>query len=306
MRAADTSLTRGTTTPVPLTQSGAFDPTDLYRPIGICAVRGTNTVIGMLATNNFYFQGIVALAGLVRGEAACVLASVPIRVSDSSPLVLKLQFPLASKWLPEPEFCVVRTSGWRQASVLKTQLLEHILQRSYDALIVDADWRVKPAGTIAPVLLRLNSLKWDMVAPSDVLKLGHRLMNVGLMWMRSSSAMRQIVSRSANRSYAAWDQLIVNQEVESYAAIRCCDDNVHHMLQRVFYHQNKSSEFGNGAKFKNMSQETCSALRPALMALPPPNCTGHCASIFAKWNPWYYNAPAHRMSSKCVNVPCDR
>ena len=65
------------------------------------------------------------------------------------------------------------------------------------------------------------------------------MLNIGLMWLRSSDATRAVVERTANRTRAGWDQAIFNEELQFTQLTRnrttptCCT-HINHVWDRLF------------------------------------------------------------------------
>lgn len=264
----------------------------------VCTITGTNTVIGMVATNEMYYAGIERFAAdAVNHGAPCVVASVRhgVGVYSVQPLVHRLELPLAAHWIPESRFCSARSSGWRHAGVLKTQLLVHILRGQFDCFLVDTDWRSTNGFYNALNQLQMSDI--DIAAPPDGENNGGRLINLGLLWMRYKPAMLRVAERVANRTYGAWDQLIFNQEVQPVGELICCAS--WHLLQGAHHRDSSHSALGNDQKHASSSQEQCTDNRAQYpIALPPPPGTND--GVFPQWHEQGYNIEARRLHSRCI------
>eukprot|EP00966_Prymnesium_polylepis_P314422 7265576-Prymnesium_polylepis.1 len=256
----------------------------------------------MLTTADRYFAGISAFVEASRDEVPCVVAAITDKVTLRDPRVEIVMRPRWNLWQPEEEFCSESLSGWRKSHILRAGLLSVILNSGHDCLMADSDWQ--PTGAIAPVLIRLNQLSWDVSAiPDDWTNGCYRLMNIGLMWVRSTSATRGIAWRYANRTFVAWDQMILNQELEVASSVRCCAS--HHILQGKFAKGLLQSNNDAAKKAKNV-QEPCRESRPRLNVLgPPAGCGGQCAHVYPDWNYIRFNEMSEGMTSRCVANPCD-
>jgi hypothetical protein len=252
----------------------------------------------MIATNDDYFGGIERFAVAAVGHGApCVVASVRRGVGSTHALVHKLELPLAADWLPEESFCKRRSSGWRHAGVLKTQLMVHILRAGFDCFMVDSDWR-STNGFYEP-LNQLQTSDIDIAAPADPPRLGGQLLNIGLLWIRNKPEMLRVVERVANRTYGAWDQLIFNQEVNFAEDLVCCAS--YHLLQTAHRHAPPGSDLGSRTKKAKASQEQCLDDRAQYpIALPPPD--GITDGVFPHWQTRGYNdAGDNRCTSRCLD-----
>jgi hypothetical protein len=258
----------------------------------------------LVATNNRYFDGVAAFAEAASSDAQCVAASVGASVSSTHERVRSLRLPRAVDWVPEPQFCEQRLSGWRHAGVLKTQLIVKVLRLGFDCLIADADWR--PTTSFVSVLVRLHDeLGWDVVGTPDESAFGAQLLNIGLLWLRNTHQVRRIGERAANRTFGAWDQMIVNQEVQVAAdSVACCSST--ELLQSAFVRGSSASHAVNDhAKLEASAQESCTGPRPQLDALPPPaGCGGPCANVYPHWVARGFNEITQRQTSRCVNLKC--
>ena len=287
--------------PTPPTLPSPMSPPDPYH-LAACVVHGTPaTVIGMVATNARYFAGVVDFAEAARAEAPCVVASVSNSVVSTHERVRSVKLPLAAAWQPETQFCHKGLSGWRHVGVLKTQLLVTVLHQGFDCFLVDSDWR--PTTTFGPTLSRLAH-SWDVAATPDPTHSGAQLLNIGLMWVRRSAQTLDVAERVANRTYAAWDQLVFNQELHVASDLTCCTSS--HVLQAAFVRGGVSHTVSDEAKHDSSAQEPCTESRPPLDALPPPvGCSGECASVFPHWRVRNYNDESARLTPSCISTPCN-
>lgn len=280
-------------------------------PYGVsgCAVEGT--IFAMVATNEHYFGGITRFAESAHLQnVPCVVASVPWQLSVEHPYVRVLKLPLASVWQPEPQFCNNHTSGWRHVHVLKTQMISYLLSQGYDVVTTDADWSVTEATFSA--VDELRKLPWDVVGTPDPVVDDAQLLNIGLLWLRNTNRTRVLAERVANRSFAAWDQAIFNQEVEADSSIGCCASES--VLKAAFHRTEEISTFvqlsfdpiTDEDKLNPVSQDNCNAERPPLDAMPPPN-DHSLATMYplATWQRRAFNDIAKRETSRCVLTPCD-
>jgi len=107
-----------------------------------------------------------------------------------------------------------RLFGWRLSGYLRALLWVRLFSFGLSVFAVDVDWMA-----VAPFPAS-DLLRCDVTAfPDDV-----KLFNIGLMVLRNTGPTSRAVLRIANRTYAAWDQAVVNEEVTASAAT-CCVTN---------------------------------------------------------------------------------
>jgi len=84
-----------------------------------------------------------------------------------------------------------------------------VLAAHFDLLAVDCDWTLR--WSPVPHAQRARTAETERV---DVLAVHdgpiNKMLNVGLMWVRSTGAMRRLVALAENRTSASWDQGIFN------------------------------------------------------------------------------------------------
>ena len=140
------------------------------------------------------------------------------------------------------------------------------------------------------------------------------MFNIGLMWVRNTGATLEVAERVADRTFAAWDQALWNQEVEASTSIRCRADEFD---QSAFVDAFELSEdLGNGDKKAPSAQVECASeeeaseqyarQRDALPnqgkdALPPPE--GVMPNLYPNWNPLKFNDETERYDTRCQNAP---
>lgn len=257
----------------------------------------------MTATNADYFEGVARFAEQANSSGVpCVVASVPSSLMESHPLVHALKLPLAADWSPEPEFCAANKSGWRHVSVLKTQLLVLVLSAGYDCFVADADWQL--SNVTLDVLMQLRASSWDIVGTNDYdgMNNGAGMLNVGMMWVRHTPDTELLAQAVANRSYAAWDQAVFNEEIDAASSVRCCCSAG--LLHTAFEHVAANGKTTNEGKYAPSAQESCQATRPPLDASPPPNST---SLMFPNtWQPRGFNpVSTPRPESGCARTACE-
>ena len=107
-----------------------------------------NTVVVSVATSRSYLNAVGEVADSARAVAGfpCVLvgaSSELLQTSPLSPLVRLVEVP-SSRWRPEAVWCTRNMSGWRHTHLLKSELIERVLERGLtNVLAVDADWRFR-------------------------------------------------------------------------------------------------------------------------------------------------------------------
>ena len=184
-------------------------------------------VFASVATNAFYYEEAARLATnakaiLNAGSFHCMAVAVSDAVikTQTNQLLEPLLLPGRSDWRPPAEWCTRRKlSGWRHTSILKLGLMQLVLSAGLGIFVVDVDWRFR--ADPLPSLLGCN---FDLIGTRD-----NHFVNIGLMLVRSTPATIAIARRAANRSVAAWDQALVNEELSGELAapdrLSCCVAN---------------------------------------------------------------------------------
>ena len=101
----------------------------------------------------------------------------------------------------------------------KMRLWRLVLEARFDLLSLDANYQL----TRDPMPFIHGTRGMKVTAHHD--GPAHRLLNIGLFWMRSSNATLQLARRVENRTWGAWDQYVVNEELQFNPAFRnvtCC------------------------------------------------------------------------------------
>lgn len=296
--------------------------------IADCAVHGT--ILGIVATNLEYYRGAIRLAeALEQQGVGCIVVSMSSSFQPEQPHrnVRALQLPLAADWRAEPKFCADNMTGWRHASVLKTQLMRHVFESGYSVMILDCDWVVSSdqlrvvterliyraalsaqlaskqcsnCSTVPALLAALDASRFQVVAPRDSSVGGVRLLNIGLLWVRRSNSTVPLVERTANRSVVAWDQAVFNQELtgQPQALSRCCYSEA--WLQDVFMRP-EDDQLRNDHKTKT-EQEDCDTAYHEWASLQPPK--GESDVMYPHWDPNHFNDITMRESCPCTETPC--
>lgn len=192
-----------------------------------CASSGH--IVLTVATSQRYAEAAVALAESVRahGVAKCVALAATSRLQLSE-AQLGLLEPIAlpqwvNRWRAERDFCADggrrQLAGWRLTHILKTQALLLLLSLGVHVLCLDADRRL--VGNPMPAL---RALADDVAGMRDT-----EFLNFGLVYLRASAATIALIRRVANRTLAAWDQAVFNEELGAAASrtpsLHCCFAN---------------------------------------------------------------------------------
>ena len=122
--------------------------------------------------------------------------------------------------------------GWRRSHLYRTRLWRSILEHGYDMLSVDLDWTfvdlrlqpLQPPDSLVPMLRAVRTINNE---PVDVVSIhdgqARMLLNVGLVFLRSTIATIQLARRVENRSFGAWEQALFNEELNfGTDEISCC------------------------------------------------------------------------------------
>ena len=166
-----------------------------------------------------------------------------------------------------------RHFGWRLSGYLKVLLWVRLFSFGLSVFAVDADWMA-----VAP-LPASDLLRCDVTAFPDHVK----LFNIGLMVLRNTGPTSRAVLRIANRTYAAWDQAVVNEEVAASAAT-CCVTNWSALFARSQEtHHAKSHEALVGAP------AACTNDTPFALGPPVNFSRGLHGGLFRDWNHVKYN-----------------
>jgi len=259
-----------------------------------------NTVVVTVATSRTYLQNAQQLAVSATSVGIrCTLVIVAAAMSGSATWPL-IEFPMPIKvasWLPPPEWCRpqrVDRSGYRQTSVLKTSAIVEILRLGRDAFFVDADYRF-----LSNPIPTLRATGVDVAAMRDTL-----LLNVGLLWLRASETrLLMVAKRIANRSYAAWDQAVLNEEVAAAASVSCCYTN--QFIKKCINISEGVHRFRRtgDADVRQSEQPGCAKATAPLHVLGPPIGGSR---LFRVWSSSSYNMlPMEwRRMSRCTARPC--
>lgn len=190
-----------------------------------CVLGEIRLVLVSVAPNERYWQSLAELGASARTHLGASFHCIAVSISDElaeqpqDATRVRVQLPGRASWRPSAEWCATRRlSGWRHTSILKTALLQLVLADSFDALLVDADWRF----TRNPLPALLGCPRMQLIGMRD-----DRFVNLGLLVVRSTAALRLLAARNTNRSLVAWDQAVVNEELASLGddVLSCCVAN---------------------------------------------------------------------------------
>lgn len=276
----------------------------------MCQLYSHNTVVLTVATAHPYLKAAHELAlSAVAVGIPCIHIALPVALAGAAmpPLVELRLGNGAAAYLPPREWCASTASwevrsGYRQTHILKTQAIVDVLRLGHDVLCIDSDRRF-----VRNPLAALRATNADIAAMRD-----EALLNYGLIFLRVSAAQLTLAERVANRSYAAWDQAIFNEEAAAATALQCCYTNGFiqkcvriveslHVLRR-----------GPNANATQASQSGCAPKPQPIRALGPPPLSSLSRAavstrrLFRSWNAQAYNELpwSWRHYSRCSNHAC--
>jgi hypothetical protein len=154
--------------------------------------------------------------------------------------------------------------------------LAGLLARTWPALLVANSvtppsaeplcWQL--SNVTLDVLMQLRASSWDIVGTNDYdgMNNGAGMLNVGMMWVRHTPDTELLAQAVANRSYAAWDQAVFNEEVDAASSVRCCCSAG--LLHTAFEHVAANGKTTNEGKYAPSAQESCQATRCVLWDRP--------------------------------------
>jgi hypothetical protein len=187
--------------------------------------------------------------------------------------------------------------AYRQVWPLKFAAASEVLSEGLHTLLVDSDWSF--VSSPYPLLDGLND--FDAFGILDQKAEGAQLMNVGLLFLRSTAVMKDLCWRVANRTAVAWDQTTFNEEI-SHSSASCCyaNDQLSGIVKKRDAVHNLKKEHGITSK-KNKTWTVISECEDQRLyyALAPP--TG--SHVYPSWSPHSFNM-AVRVSSKCAATAC--
>lgn len=195
--------------------------------------------------------------------------------------------------------------GWRRSHFYRVLMWVQILSRNFHLLAVDLDWRFLP-GSPLPEILALAAANGR---PLDVLNWWdgphERTVNVGLMWIRSSPRALALAHRVQNRTFAAWEQGVFNEELQHrYTELTCCHCNtlMNSWFNRSWKdHKGKASGSKVTARFEREGQPRCAAPDELPPGDSPPNASNWNWNTTG-WIPDEYNWIARRYYGRCTGA----
>ena len=254
-----------------------------------CAVQ--NVVFTTFATDDYYIDYAYRTAESVESHMrTCVCLVLPEKLNNISHKSYVRFLPIdTNQFAIDPMFCTrfkLNLYGWRMVSFLKTSALVIFLSQNKDIFIVDGDWIMQ-----RPLPLPLPQ-SLDVVA----LPSWRHFFNVGLMFMRSTTITRSKSVLIANRTYAAWDQAIINEEIASSQA----DCGISNSLNRYFERNANGAHHSHVIRGSKNTVYECRNLTNWTVG-PPAH------SMYRTWDPFNYNGlgeavvglMAHRKTNRC-------
>lgn len=305
-------------------------------------MRGNNTDVGTEMEARLHLQRCAQLGTVASTVASASYANAMIELAFSAKLAgfpciavqpfdefmelherpdLILPLPLPRQpLLPRsiwcsPEFTGARTPGgqavdnrwygWRRSHLYRVHMWVQIISRGFHLLAVDLDWRFTP-GVPLPEILGLTAADGR---PLDVLNWWdgphERTINVGLMWIRSSSSALALVRHVQNRTWAAWEQGVFNEELQHrYTNLSCCHCNslMNSWFNRSWKdHKGKATGSLVAARFQRDGQPRCAADGELPPGDSPPNASNWNWNS-SGWLPDAYNWIARRYYGRCTGA----
>ena len=172
-----------------------------------------------------------------------------------------------TRFLPRKQFCISNGTrgskwGWRRSHIYRMIMWVTVLQSGYDLLAMDADWKLlsNPLPNLQAtheLLLPPNSTNRTRTVlharPADFVAVHHdgmhrRSMNIGVVFIRSNSLTVALARSVLNRTHAAQDQQVVNEELNwRHTSVSCCSATIAHLP--AVYRQPLASGCGIGGSF---------------------------------------------------------
>jgi hypothetical protein len=212
---------------------------------------------------------------------------------------------LAHKHTTRPRFRTANHAYTALELVLvQMKMWRAVVGAGWDLLALDLDFNLKrspvpqlhalTAPTDCPPhtpasRCHVSRVSADVVAAYDGPR--YKLLNVGNIWIRSTSSTRALVDRVANRTWLGWDQLILTEELafnRAFAGIGCCHTRCFRSVGRKGLEVVDKTKQGYAQRIKlEGGKDVCEA-RVAHSALGPPTGTRY------KWNRHIcYKCPAN-------------
>ena len=195
--------------------------------------------------------------------------------------------------LPRPCWCNLSRYGWRRSHLYRARMWRVVLQRGFHLLAVDLDWRFTRNPVSWLLAMRTRDGRAVDVLPHQDGKAG--LLNVGLMFVRSSWRTIALARRVENRSFGGWEQGIFNEEVswgelgwkDGLACCHCSHDAAlercttpsmlstsantsnAHLLHRLSTHDKGKRPILSDMRQRAEGQDVCTADLPPTLGPPP-------------------------------------
>lgn len=204
-----------------------------------------NTVVGVVASARYGR----ALVGLSHSAVAAGFGCVAVQAVGPQwfpelghPRVRALPRPGSASGpplLPHAPWCNRSQMAFaytkRLTQLYKAFMLRAVLRMGFHLLAVDCDWRFLAvsalpfANRVSPMMLNPAAHALTLKPEMDVVALhdgyGFKQLNIGLMWMRHTPLTLVLAERVLNRTRGAWDQLVLNEELNfrtEFRNISCC------------------------------------------------------------------------------------
>lgn len=195
--------------------------------------------------------------------------------------------------------------GWRRSHLYRVLMWVQIISRGFHLLAVDLDWRFR-ANLRLPEIMGLTAIDGT---PLDVFNWWdgphERTVNVGLMWIRASLSALALVRKVQNRTFAAWEQGVFNEELQHrYTNLSCCHCN---SLANTWFnrswkdHKGKATASHVAARFEREGQPRCAADDELPPGDSPPNASNWNWNV-SGWLPNSYNWIARRYYGRCTGA----
>jgi len=114
--------------------------------------------------------------------------------------------------------------GFRKAQLVKVAMMKEIIHSGYDMFVVDGDWAFTGDPIASAITPWRQAFAHSGRGPLMLAAMPDPdfFLNIGLFWAESNEFTVALFERIANRSMAAWDQYVVNEELQWNADIVCC------------------------------------------------------------------------------------
>jgi hypothetical protein len=273
-------------------------PSSYVHGLGSCAYRGT--VIASIASGAYVqsLHSLASSAALFGFQCVATLAYDKIHASSLQGLhvsVLEVPYP---PLLPRTQWCDSDRNlyGWRRTHLYKMRLWRLVLEARFDLLSLDANYQM-----VRDPMPFIHGARMSVVATHDGPT--NKLLNIGLFWMLSSNTTLELVHRVENRTWGAWDQYVVNEELSFNPAFRnvtCC----HSMcIKRALTNQGelKKEKSSQNVRRGLEGKDQCAASVPD--AARPPQASRLTLKNRSQWSPSVYTKigmPNHRKFGRCT------